>query len=296
LRTAPNPQERDGRSLLAKLVYAPSGTQRLRLTVEGNEDATRTDVRSGLGFSAFTGATVAALSGDDHQTRARLALEHEMDALGWAWADTLRWSAYRQDSETTQDTDEVRRTSTGVSQRRERRFDFEQRLSGVEAVLGKDFRSGDVTHALTYGLEVARTRTRQKRDGLATNLATGATTPVIPPDSFPVRDFPNSTTTTAALFVQDEIVFADGAFRLVPALRVDRYALRPEPDPIFAADNPGVAVVDLTETSVSPKLGSRRPAMGSRPGCATAATRRGSRSRCTTTVIAISSSRCASSA
>jgi hemoglobin/transferrin/lactoferrin receptor protein len=37
-RTAPNPQDRDGRSGLAKLVYAPSEDQRFRLTVEGNED------------------------------------------------------------------------------------------------------------------------------------------------------------------------------------------------------------------------------------------------------------------
>lgn len=255
-RTAPNPQEREGRSLLAKLVYTPSATQRLRLTVEGNEDATQTDVRSGLGFSAFTGATVTALSGDDHQTRARVALEHEMDATAWGWVDTLRWSAYRQDSETSQDTDEIRRTASGVQQRRERQFNFDQRLYGIEARLGKDFRTGEAQHALTWGFELARTRTRQKRDGLATNLTTGATTPVISPDSFPVRDFPNSVTTTTALFVQDEIVFgADGAFRLVPAVRVDRYALRPELDSIFAADNPRVVVVDLTETSVSPKLG-----------------------------------------
>jgi hemoglobin/transferrin/lactoferrin receptor protein len=256
LRTAPNPQERDGRSLLTKLVYAPSGTQRLRLTVEGNEDATRTDARNSLGFSAFTRATVTALSGDDHQTRARVAIEHEMDTTGWGWIDTLRWSAYRQDSETTQDTDEVRRTFTGVRQRRERQFNFDQRLYGVEAVLGKSFRTGDAQHALTYGLEIARTRTRQKRDGLATDLTSGATISIIAPDSFPVRDFPSSVTTTTALFVQDEIVFGDdGAFRLVPAVRIDRYALRPELDSIFAADNPGVTVVDLAETSISPKLG-----------------------------------------
>src|SRR3546814_2361157 len=75
------------------------------------------------------------------------------------------------------------------------------------------------------------------------------------PDVFPVRDFPVSRTTSAALYLQDEISFAGGAFRLVPAVRVDRYELRPEVDPIFAGDNPGVAVADLDETSVSPKLG-----------------------------------------
>lgn len=255
LRTAPNPQARDGRSLLAKLVYAPAANQRLRLTVEGNEDATDTDVRSGLGFSPLTGATVVALTGDDRQRRTRVSLDHEIDDAGWRWADALRWSVYRQDSETVQDTDETRRTAAGAMQRRQRAFDFDQRTVGAKALVTSAFATGGAAHTLSWGFDLARTETRQRRDGLVTDLATGASTPVILPDVFPVRDFPNSTTTTMALFVQDEIVFGDGAFRLVPALRVDHYALRPEVDAIFAGDNPGVAVVDLTETSVSPKLG-----------------------------------------
>src|SRR5690606_32515912 len=52
-----------------------------------------------------------------------------------------------------------------------------------------------------------------------------------------------------------EMSFADGRVTLVPGLRVDHYRLEPEVDPIFAADNPGVAVDALSETSVSPKLG-----------------------------------------
>lgn len=47
-RTASNPQDRDGRSLLSKLVYAPSEDQRFRLTVEGNEDTTDTNVLSAI--------------------------------------------------------------------------------------------------------------------------------------------------------------------------------------------------------------------------------------------------------
>jgi len=75
------------------------------------------------------------------------------------------------------------------------------------------------------------------------------------PDVFPVRDFPISKTTIAALYLQDEISFAEGAFRLIPALRVDHYQLKPEVDNIFAEDNPGVAVSEVSETNVSPKLG-----------------------------------------
>ncbi|MBW8811652.1 MAG: TonB-dependent receptor, partial [Lysobacter sp.] len=99
------------------------------------------------------------------------------------------------------------------------------------------------------------TEFRQKRDGRAINLTTGVSTNVISPDTFPVRDFPVSKTQSTGVFVQDEIQFADGAFRLVPAVRVDRYELRPQRDAIFTTDNPGVVISDLSKTSVSPKLG-----------------------------------------
>src|SRR5690606_14633108 len=134
-------------------------------------------------------------------------------------------------------------------------FNFDQRLIGLQLNLRKEFQTGSVRHALAYGLDVSRSETRQKRDGRVYNLDTGTVTNMMLPDVFPVRDFPVSKTTNAALYLQDEISFADDTFRLVPAVRVDRYQLRPEMDPIFADDNPGVALADLDKTSVSPKLG-----------------------------------------
>ena len=254
-RTKPNPQQRDGRSLLAKLVFAPSADQRFRLTVEGNEDSADTDVLTSYGLQPLTGATNSLVTGDDHQTRARVSLAHEIDALDAGIADRLDWQVYRQDSETTQDSVEVRRTAAGANERREREFNFDQRLYGVQANFHKDFDTGGVRHALSYGLDVSRSETRQKRDGRVHNLDTGTVSNAVLPDVFPVRDFPVSTTTTAAVYVQDEISFADDAFLLVPAVRVDRYELRPDVDAIFEEDNPGVAVTDLGKTSVSPKLG-----------------------------------------
>lgn len=255
LRTAPNPQSHDGRSLLAKLVYAPDDAQRWRLTVEGNEHATDTDVLSMRGFQPRTRATVTALVGDDHQTRARVSLAYEHDGLATWFADHVELQAYRQDSETTQRTVEHQRNAAGVALRREREFVFDQRVHGLEAVLHKTFATGALDHALTWGVELSRTDVRQKRDGRAITLATGQSTNVVPPDVFPVRDFPVSRIDNAALFVQDEIALADGRLRLVPGLRVDRYALRPQRDPIFAEDNPGIVPVGVTETSVAPKLG-----------------------------------------
>ncbi|HEY5803265.1 MAG TPA: TonB-dependent hemoglobin/transferrin/lactoferrin family receptor [Lysobacter sp.] len=267
-RTAANPQDYDGRSLLTKLVYAPSENQRFKLTVEGNEDQVDTDVLTSRVLAALPPGSppnasrtrTTSLIGDDKQTRARVSFAHEIDSIDSALVDSLQWQIYRQDSETTQQTQELRETvaSTGrVSNptRREREFNFDQRLVGVEAVLHKDFVSGNVDHSLTYGFEYAYTDFKQKRDGRSTNLTTGVVTNAILPDVFPVRDFPTSTTTLAALYVQDEISFADGAFRLIPAVRVDHYQLDSDFDAIYAADNPGLAVTELTETSVSPKLG-----------------------------------------
>ncbi|HEY5851528.1 MAG TPA: TonB-dependent hemoglobin/transferrin/lactoferrin family receptor [Lysobacter sp.] len=266
-RTAANPQDYDGRSLLTKLVYAPSGNQRFKLTVEGNEDQVDTDVLSARVLAAVPpGAPpttprtrTSSLIGDDKQTRARVSFSHEVDTIDSALVDSLQWQVYRQDSETTQHTDELRETLSGNRvinpTLREREFNFDQRLLGVEAVLHKDFTSGSVEHSLTYGFEYADTEFRQKRDGRSTNLTTGVVTSSMLPDVFPVRDFPNSTTMSAALYVQDEISFADGDFRLIPAVRVDHYTLDSEVDAIYAGDNPGLAIVDLTETSVSPKLG-----------------------------------------
>ncbi|MCD9032677.1 TonB-dependent hemoglobin/transferrin/lactoferrin family receptor [Luteimonas sp. Y-2-2-4F] len=254
-RTRPNPQQLDGRSVLSKLVFAPSADQRFRLTVEGNEDSAETDMLTSRGFQALTRATNTLVLADDHQTRARVSFGHEMDAVGAGFADSLDWQVYRQDSETTQDTLEERVTAAGVPERRERTFNFDQRTYGLQANVFKAFATGGAEHALSWGLDLARTDTRQKRDGQVTNLLTGRVSNMMLPDVFPVRDFPVSRTDTAALYVQDEIVFGGGAFRLVPAVRVDRYELKPEVDGIFAEDNPGLEVSDLTKTQVSPKLG-----------------------------------------
>ncbi len=244
-RTAANPQDRDGRSLLSKLVYAPNEDQRFKLTVEGNEDSVDTDVLSSVDRTTTTG-----MKARDHQTRARVSFAHEMDNLGAGFADSLSWQLYRQDSETTQRTDETRSNRTS----RHREFNFDQRVYGLQAVFHKGLETGSVSHELTYGLEGTWTETRQKRDGYQV-LANGQTSTTILPDAFPVRDFPITKTTELGLYVQDEMRFADGRLSLVPGLRVDHYELRPDVDAIFAGDNPGMAVSDLTKTSVSPKLG-----------------------------------------
>ena len=253
-RTRPNPQDRAGGSLLGKLVFAPSTGQRFTLTVERNEDHADTEMLTARGRQALTGAINDRVAARDDQRRTRVSLAHELDFDG-AFADAIDWQVYRQDSETTQYTLEQRTLpAPTLKDVRERWFDFEQQVTGVQLNFRKSLGTA-ITHDLAWGLDVARTETEQRRDGVRRFPLTGASSPVMSPDTFPVRDFPISTTTNAAVYVQDEIGFAGGKLRLVPALRVDRYELEPESDAIFAADNPGVALAGLNKTSVSPKLG-----------------------------------------
>lgn len=254
-RTKPNPQDRDGRSVLGKLVFAPGAAQRFTLAVEGNEDNADTDMLTSQGVQALTGANNTRVAARDEQRRTRVSLGHQIELQG-GFADAIDWQLYTQKSATTQYTIEERTLPPPTLQDvRERWFHFDQRVEGVQANFRKTLDAGAVSHDLAWGLDVARTRIEQRRDGLRSYPLTGASTPNMPPDNFPVRDFPLSTTTNAAAYFQDEIALVGGALRLVPAVRVDRYELKPHMDAIFTGDNPGVTLSGLTKTSVSPKLG-----------------------------------------
>jgi hemoglobin/transferrin/lactoferrin receptor protein len=257
-RTAPNPQDKRSDSVLAKLSFIPNAQHAVRFALEADETDVATNVLSSVGVTAVGGVAVNTLDqrGDDRQQRARASLDHEW-RLGVAAADTLEWRVYAQETVIEQDTIERRygvAAGPAATVQRERRFEFEQMLIGGEALLQKAFSLGASEHFLTYGVEAVRTRTDQMRDGVQTTLATGARSSTITPDVFPVRDFPSSVTRQTAMYAQDEIVLCDGACTLTPGVRIDDYRLEPRPDAVFAADNPGVRVVRVDETSVSPKM------------------------------------------
>ncbi|WP_355607524.1 TonB-dependent hemoglobin/transferrin/lactoferrin family receptor [Xanthomonas cannabis] len=251
-RTAANPQQVDGRSVLTKLVYAPSARQRFKLTVEGNEDYGSIDALSSIDTrSPSASLRILSQEGRDHQTRARVSLRHEIDALDSALADDLQWQVYRQDSESLQRTNELRGNNT----RRHNEHTFDQRVYGLLVNAHKAIDTGTLRHEITYGLDGTWSDTRAKRDGYSVNLANGAVTNRVGQDVFPVRDFPTSETTKLGLYAQDEIGLLDGRLSLTPGMRVDYFRLSPRVDDIFREDNPGVAAAIIEQTQVSPKFG-----------------------------------------
>jgi hemoglobin/transferrin/lactoferrin receptor protein len=253
-RTVPNPQDGYGDSALLKGVFDASETQRVRLTFEGSRHDQFTDVITSR--TATPALDTTRLTGDDEDERRRLSLEHEFSELGWNFLDGGVWRIYDQRSETRQYTTENRMVRSGANTSlrvRDRVFQFDQDLTGGEVTLHKSWELGKGSHRLTLGLEYIDSHTEQLRGGVERNLTTGAVTSQVGPDLYPVRDFPISDTRSTAAYLQDEFRFGD--WIVTPGARFDQYDLKPRPDAIFAADNPGVTPASDDDDHVSPKLG-----------------------------------------
>ncbi len=257
-RTEPNPQSYEDGNLLGKFVFKFNANNVFKVTYEHVDNQTATNV---LTLNPATPRT-SALTGDDTAQRDRISLAHEYrDAEGKLF-QIARWQLYYQDSDTTQNTRELRTNTTatcsGITVGAnnclfERNFNFGQRMMGINTQLEKLFQTGEWAHQLIYGLDYNIIRTSQLRDGVRTSQTTGATTKNVAPDNFPVRDFPESDTTLFGLFTQDEIKL--GPWSVIPGLRYDYYKLTPKPDAIFTADNPGIVPVDKRDDAFSPKIG-----------------------------------------
>lgn len=257
-----NPLETQSVNVLSKLNFGDIRSGGVGLTLEyfNAENDTDVDSREGVqdltpffGFPFIVDTTEVA--GDDERERTRFSVGQEWRD-GRFGTDYLRWRAFWQNSETSQDTVEVRETlvfGQPGAESRERAFRFEQDLLGFEVNAVNEFALGRVEHEVAYGIEYETADTSQIRDGVVRDLISGETSNTVGPDEFPVRDFPESNTEAIGIYVQDRISL--GPVTLVPGLRWDRYELDPEPDTIFFDDNPGITPVAISDDEISPKLG-----------------------------------------
>ena len=252
---AANPASYARDAVLAKLVRDAGALGRWSLVLDHGRGTQDTWVRSQQ-FAPGRFATTYRLDADDRSRRDRLSLAGE-----WReplpWLDHLELLAYGQDSDIRQDSAQYRRpdAATPFESLRWRRFDFSQRERGLDLVGVSESTFGGAAHRQVFGLELERTDYAGLRDGLETNLATGATSSVILGERFPVRDFPHSRATRLGVFWQDEI--SRGRVALLPGLRWERYRLDARPDALFREDYPDIRTVDVRENNVTPRLGLR---------------------------------------
>jgi hemoglobin/transferrin/lactoferrin receptor protein len=250
----PNPRDYTADSAMLKYALAAMPGGPLTFSAEGGQ------VRQDTAVNAFLGqpgrfVNTTALQGDDQSRRYRLSLEQSIPAA-FGFGD-LDWRLYWQDTDTNQDSFETRQAAPPRTPPLQinRQFSLEERTLGLEGSAVHSYSGRTVTQELVLGLEAAQRRISELRNGLQTNLDTGAVTNTILGEVLPVRDLPVTDVTEIGVFAQDEIGFVDTRWTLVPALRVDYYRLQPRPDQIYLEDNPNSPAVGLDHVSLAPKLG-----------------------------------------
>jgi hemoglobin/transferrin/lactoferrin receptor protein len=241
-------QDYDSLSGLAKLVYETGGGYRLRGLYYGHDSEVKTDTRSVLGAGRFRSTT--RLEGDDQYGLDLFATELELAPSRLLDGGVLR--AWTGTTDIRQDTVDERATAARPV-RVDRRFDYGQDTLGLSFDVRRIVTLGSRDHRLALGAEWTGNRIKESRTGSEVGLDDGAVTNTVLGETFPVRDFPVTDVDEIGLYVHDEVEF--GRTRLIAGLRFDRYDLDPDPDPVYAEDNPAVEAVGITEDEWSPRLG-----------------------------------------
>jgi hemoglobin/transferrin/lactoferrin receptor protein len=238
-RTIANPQDIQSDALLAKLVWAFAPNQSLRLTYDGYQSDSDAIVLSGrsartVAATPPTSATaVLNLTSADTTERNRVSLDWRLnDTFG---LDEAQVAVYGQKATTRQYTFEDRVLTDRI---RDNTFDNE--VVGVAAHARKTFAFGETEHRVTFGGDWSRTTQQGVRSG------------TVPPagETFPTSAFPKTDYTLGGVFIQDEIVLAGGALRIIPAVRYDAYDLSTDTDPLYLGTR-----ADQSDGHVSPKIG-----------------------------------------
>ena len=264
-----NPQDGRSDSLLLQLHWEVSPGQQLGFSMDNFVDEIETQLDSEIGRS------VSSSLGLDDTERLRVGMRYEWQA-GLALFDDVELDLNQQDTDTTQYTEQTRtsysfinprdpRTYRGASARRESTFDFDQQTSALNLNLRKTVTAGALTHSLAYGANLEETDTQRPRNRCDEELATGRTTcrisayPFAPPEVFPNKTIPDTSTTRSGIYLQDEIVLGEAGLTLIPGARYDRYRMKAMPDPSLDGTGQvsgyGFPVESIDEGAVSLSLG-----------------------------------------
>jgi len=244
-----DPQSWDSQDFMLRYTFDTASGNRLRLSATSQQRDVDTDIRSQLGYGRRF-RTTTELLGDDHDESQRISADYEFSWGGWEQG-VVR--AFHTEYETDQFTRETRGKANPPVEI-QRRFYYQQEHDGINLNLFRTLVSGSTTHRLGIGLDWLQTTSKEFRDGLQTNLITGASTNVILGEQMPVRDFPNSRSRELGIYIQDEISFANSQWELVPALRWDHYELKPQVDSLWLEDYPDFEVVDVSDSQFTPRL------------------------------------------
>jgi hemoglobin/transferrin/lactoferrin receptor protein len=244
-----NLRDYERRSMLAKYVVDDALGNTIRIGVIHQDSNVATDLTSMLGSGRYRSTT--ALRGEDEFRLDLLNAAYEFGDSD-SWVDNGIIRVYWETADVEQYTlDERGLASRPVSI--DRYFSFEQDIQGAELNLQKELIGESVSHRLGFGIEYRQRETREFRDGLETDLTTGALSNVLLGEVFPLRDFPLSRSREWGAYIEDVVDIGD--WTVIAALRGDKYELKPQADPMYLEDYPFAEPVSLSDSDVSPKLG-----------------------------------------
>lgn len=265
-----NPQDGESDNWMVKTVWTPNAAHQLRLTVDSSAEQIDTHMDSELTTS------VLLSEGSDETDRLRASLTHTW-TLDAAFADTMETQLHWQRTDAEQFSEQlltsyafVNRANPasfrGTPAERFSDFDFNQETTNTGILLSKTLATGGAQHAMIYGFNIDRTETERPRHRCDTQISTGAVScnipsyPMAPPEVFPNKTFPDTTTTRSGVYWQDEITLGRSGFTVIPGVRYDHYEMNPRPDPLLNGGGDisnfgGFNVMDVEEEQVSLNLG-----------------------------------------
>ena len=260
LRTEPNPQDIRQQNLLLKGVVQPAEGHRVRAVYEYFD---RNNIIDVLSLNASTPRT-SSLTGDDENNRQRYSLDYSYTNPQRGWLAGFNANLYQQTSTTDSASSEYRSNTSascsGVANGVNncyipRQFDFEQRITGLTAQLESLLDGNGIQQRILWGVDLSDTDSTALRDATIYNQTTGTSTKTLAGDTFPVRDFPNTSTRQLGFYVQDQISLLNDQLVVTPGLRYDDYQLKISPDSIYLSHvPPGVQAKDFSDSAWSPKL------------------------------------------
>ena len=264
-RLPPNRQDYSVNSLLGRLVWRATPADTFRLTGEWLERSTRTNIATDRATTPGQGGgpatTVQNSRGEDQTTRGRVQLDwFRSEPILFADRIDLRsyWSRLDRREQTTQDRYVGFGSPFGSAPNRLRYSDTrqEQQIAGFDLQFRTAREFLGTTHRLTYGVTFDHISTSRPRDRTETNLTTGVLTRTVAGETYPNKNFPDTTTHQTGVYLQDE--FSYGRLSFLPAIRLDWYSLRAERDAAFqrSASSVGAGNIrNLDAFAASPKFG-----------------------------------------
>ncbi|TQV86353.1 TonB-dependent hemoglobin/transferrin/lactoferrin family receptor [Aliikangiella coralliicola] len=256
------PQDGESTGGIFKVVYQPSDSQKWTFAVDNFVEEIEFDL------TAVDTPELPSTGLDDNE-RTRFSIGHDWNGNA-AIADRIESRVFWQTADGLQNTRQLRANSfsfdyapfgNNTPTQRVTDFEFNQDVSGFSTTLFKTIESESATHSLVYGLSYEVVETERPRNRCETDSVTGATTcsirafPMAAPEVFPNRTFPDTETTRTGVFIQDEIVFGNSGFTLIPGIRYDQFEMDADTQGLQDIVDLGFEIQSTDESEVSKNLG-----------------------------------------